>query len=310
MKKRLAWIIRVVVTVGALVWIARRVDLAAAQQAMVRIPVYAFALAVALVAGNVVAGAVRWRMLMHAYGATRIPGLAALIRMYFVAFFYNNYLPGAVAGDVARGVITRDAFGEEGTTGALATVLVERALGLFGLFALLAIGLVTTPGALDRRVLWWWTVLGSLGSLALVAGIPLARTLGSKLPAKLARIAAKLPSLRSGRAFGEAIALAVVTQAMIAAAGWILLVQLAPIAPTASLLVIPLAAATAFLPITVGGAGAREAVYVGLCGSLFGMPEADALAASLGLWLAHLLVGAAGGLSQLLGAKPAPRDAH
>lgn len=303
MKKRLAWIIRMLVTIGALVWIALRVDLGAAQRAMTRIPVYAFALAVALVAGNVVAGAVRWRVLMRAYGATRIPGLPALIRMYFVAFFYNNYLPGAVAGDVARGVITRDAFGEEGATGALATVLVERALGLFGLFALLAVGLVTTPGALDRRVLWWWTVLGSLGSLALVAGIPLARTIGARLPARLAGIAAKLPSLRSGPAFGEAILLSVATQALIAAAGWVLLVQLAPIAPTASLLVIPLAAATAFLPITVGGAGAREAVYVGLCGSLFGMPEADALAASLGLWLAHLLVGALGGLSQLLGAK-------
>ncbi|HEY0191998.1 MAG TPA: lysylphosphatidylglycerol synthase transmembrane domain-containing protein [Kofleriaceae bacterium] len=306
MKKRLGWILRVVITVGALVWIARRVDLGAARHAMARIPVYALLLAIALVAGNVVAGAVRWRVLMRAYGATRIPGLAALVRMYFAAFFYNNYLPGAVAGDVARGVITRDAFGEEGATGALATVLVERALGLFGLFALLAIGLCTTPGALDRRGLWWWTVLGSLGSLALVAGIPLARTIGSKLPARIARIAGKLPSLRSGRAFAEAIALSVATQALIAAAGWVLLVQLAPIAPTASLLVIPLAAATAFLPITVGGAGAREAVYVGLCGSLFGMPEADALAASLGLWLAHLVVGAAGGISQLLG-RSAPR---
>ena len=29
------------------------------------------------------------------------------------------------------------------------------------------------------------------------------------------------------------------------------------------------------------------------------MPEADALAASLGLWLAHLAVGAAGGALQL-----------
>jgi uncharacterized membrane protein YbhN (UPF0104 family) len=62
---------------------------------------------------------------------------------------------------------------------------------------------------------------------------------------------------------------------------------------------VPLAAATAFLPITVGGAGARETVYVALCGQLFGMPPADALAASLGLWLAHLVVGAAGGVAQL-----------
>ena len=67
----------------------------------------------------------------------------------------------------------------------------------------------------------------------------------------------------------------------------------------ASLLIVPLAAATTFLPITVGGAGAREAVYIALGASLFHMPETDAVAASLALWLAHLVTGACGGLAQL-----------
>jgi glycosyltransferase 2 family protein len=96
-----------------------------------------------------------------------------------------------------------------------------------------------------------------------------------------------------------AIALSIATQALVAAAGWVVLDALAPIGIASSLLVVPLAAATAFLPITVGGAGAREAVYVALCGALFAMPQADALAASLGLWLAHLIVGAAGAVAQL-----------
>ena len=39
--------------------------------------------------------------------------------------------------------------------------------------------------------------------------------------------------------------------------------------------------------------------YVALCGRLFGMPVGDALAASLGLWLAHLVVGGLGGLAQI-----------
>src|SRR6185295_1603734 len=105
-------------------------------------------------------------------------------------------------------------------------VLVERALGLFGLFALLAAGLVATGGDLDRGALWWWTVLGSLGSLALIAAIPLARQLGPRLPARLARVAGKLPALRDGRSFAVAIALSVATQGLVAAAGWILLAQL------------------------------------------------------------------------------------
>jgi uncharacterized membrane protein YbhN (UPF0104 family) len=283
--KRWGWLLRWGGTAAGIGYVVHVVDFAKAREAFSRISLAAIVLAIGLVALNVVAGAARWRALLVAYGANSRPSLPRATALYFISFFYNNYLPGAVAGDVGRGVVTRDAFTGEGATGALAVVLVERALGLFGLFALLAAGLIATRGALDSQVLWWWTVLGGLGSFALVAMIPLARKLGPHLPARLARVAGKLPALHDGRAFAAAVALSVATQALIALAG--------------SLLVVPLAAATTFLPITVGGAGAREAVYVALCGRLFGMPEADALAASLGLWLAHLIVGAAGGAAQL-----------
>ncbi len=291
-------------TAAGLAWIALTVDLGEARVALARIPWTVFAVASLLVAANVVAGAVRWRLLMAAYGATRIPRLGRLVYLYFVAFFYNNYLPGAVAGDVGRGVVTHDAFEGEGATGALAVVLVERAQGLFGLFALLAVGLVAAGGSIDTGSLWWWTVLGCTGSCALVGTIPLARRLAPFLPLPLAKIANRLPALHEVRGFLLALGLSVVTQALIALAGWYLLAALGPIDLGASLLVVPLAAATTFLPITVGGAGAREAVYVALCGRLFGMPEADALAASLGLWFAHLAVGLAGGAAQLVVRKP------
>ena len=299
MKVRLGFVLRVLGTAAGLAYIATRVDLGDARTALGKIPYATFAAAIALVATNVVVGAVRWRVLMRAYGATAIPGLPRLVYLYFVAFFYNNYLPGAVAGDVGRGVVTREAFGDQGAASALAVVLVERALGLFALFALLAIGLATAGDAIDTRDLWWWTALGCAGSCVLVAGIAGARRLAPYLPQVLAKPAARLPTLRDRGAFAVAALLSLVTQALIAGAGWLLLAALAPIDLAASLLVVPLAAATTFLPITVGGAGAREAVYVALCGRLFGMPEADALAASLGLWLAHLLVGGAGGLAQL-----------
>jgi hypothetical protein len=147
--------------------------------------------------------------------------------------------------------------------------------------------------------LWLWTVLGSTGALVAVALIPVGKRLAPHLPGPFGRLAAKLPALVDGRAFVVAIGLSIVTQLFVAAAGWALLAALAPIGLGDSLLVVPLAAATAFLPITVGGAGAREAVYVALCGRLFHLPEAEALAASLGLWLAHLIVAGFGGFAQL-----------
>lgn len=299
-------VLRLAGTIGGLAWIASRVDLDAAGDALGRIPIATFALAIGLVALNVVAGALRWAVLLRAYGAAQIPPRSRLVYLYFVAFFYNNYLPGAVAGDVGRGIVTRDAFGE-GATGSLAVVLVERALGLFALFALLAIGLVGAPAGIDSGSLWIWTALGVVGSIVLVVALPVGKRLAPYLPGPLARIAGKLPAIVNTRAFIAAIAYSIATQALIAIAGWTLLDALGGITLTASLLVVPLAAATTFLPITVGGAGAREAVYVALCGRLFGMPEADALAASLGLWLAHLAVGAAGGLAQLSGARRASR---
>ncbi len=300
MPRRLGLVLRLAGTCLGLAWIALAVDLRAAQGALARIPVATAALAFALIAVNVAAGALRWKTVLRAYGATRIPSNGRLTYLYFVSFFYNNFLPGAVAGDVGRGVVTHDAFDGEGTTGAMAVVLVERALGLCGLFVLLAVGLALAGGAIDTGSLWFWTVLGTVGSCALVAAIPVARHLARWLPRPLAKIASRLPALHDRRAFAVAIVLSVATQLAVALAGWVILASLGPITFRGSLLVVPLAAATAFLPITVGGAGAREAVYVALCGRLFGMAQADALAASLGLWFAHLGVGLVGGAAQLV----------
>ncbi len=300
MARRLGLVLRVLGTAGGLVWIATHVDLAQARGTLGRIPYATFALAAALVALNVAVGALRWRALLRAYGATRIPPLVRLVTLYFVAFFYNNYLPGAVAGDVGRGVVTRAAFEDEGAVGALAVVLVERALGLFALFALLAVGLVVTRGTIDAGSLWWWTALGSAGSCAVVAALPALRRLAPYLPRPLRKIAGRFPGLGDPGAFVVALALSLITQLLVAVAGWVLLAALGPIDFGSSLLVVPLAAATTFLPITVGGAGAREAVYIALCGTLFGMPAHDALAASLGLWFAHLGVGAIAGVGSLV----------
>jgi len=292
--------LRVLGTGAGLAYIATRVNPDEAKAALGRIPVGAFAAAIFLVALNVVAGAIRWRVLMRAYGATAIPRLPRALYLYFVAFFYNNYLPGAVAGDVGRGVVTRDAFATEGATGALAVVLVERALGLFALFALLAVGIATAGRGIDTRDLWLWTALGCGGSIVLVLGIAGARRLAPRLPGFLATRAAKLPELVDRRAFAVAVLWSLATQALTALAGWELLAGIASIGVGASLLLVPLAAATTFLPISVGGAGFREGVYIALGGRLFGLSAADALAASLGFWFAHLVVAAGGGIAQLV----------
>ena len=298
--QRYGWLLRWLGTAAGIAYIATLIEPGEVQAAFGKISPAAWLAAIALVGVNVVIGAARWRAVLAAYGALTRPDLWRATQLYFISFFYNNYLPGAVAGDVVRGVITRDVFGERGATAGLAVVLVERALGLFGVFLLLAIGLVAAGESLDTGSLWIWSALGIAGSFALVLALPFARRLGRFLPGKLRTIAERVPALSSVPQFALAAVQSVATQVCIALAGFVLLHAIEPdVDLGASLLIVPLAAATTFLPITVGGAGAREAVYVTLGASLFGMTRSDALAASLALWLAHLINGAVGGVVQL-----------
>jgi uncharacterized membrane protein YbhN (UPF0104 family) len=299
--RRYGWLVRWLGTAAGIAYVATLIDLDEVAAAAAKISVGAWLAAIALVGLNVVIGAARWRSVLAAYGALARPDLWRATQLYFVAFFYNNYLPGAVTGDVVRGVVARDVFGERGATAGLAVVLVERALGLLGVFLMLAIGVAAARDALDTGSLGVWCALGIAGSLALVLALPFARRLAPLLPRQLRTIAERVPALASPGAFVGAAVQSVLTQVCIALAGYVLLHAIEPrVDLGASLLIVPLAAATTFLPITVGGAGAREAVYVTLGASLFHMARADALAASLALWLAHLINGAIGGVIQLV----------
>lgn len=298
--QRWRWVAPWAGTAIALACIAGMIDPYAVRTAFVRIPAAWLAAACGLVALNVVAGAVRWQVALRAYGADRVPSLATATRLYFIAFFYNNYLPGAVAGDVVRGAVAHEVFAGRGPTAGLAVVLVERALGLFALFVLLACGLVFNGGVLHTNHYAIWTGIGLAFSTGLVLALPVARRLAPHLPGKIGEYAARVPELSSWSAFAITGLLSLVTQALVTLAGWVLLRSLVPVTLGQALLIIPLAAATTFIPITVGGAGARELVYVVLGRTMLHLDNEDALAASLALWLAHLAVGGIGGVIQLV----------
>ena len=118
--QRWGWIIRWLGTFAGIAYVASLIDIDDVKGAFGRIEMGALLLAILLVALNVVAGALRWRVLLTAYGADTRPSLPRAVQLYFVSFFYNNFLPGAVAGDVVRGVVTRNAFGDRGATAGLA----------------------------------------------------------------------------------------------------------------------------------------------------------------------------------------------
>ncbi len=293
--------LQILVSVAAFAYVLSGTDLGQLLEAAQSVPPTAIAIAIALTAGNLTIGAERWRLLLLAYGATSLPSRKELIRLYFVGYFYNTFVPGGVGGDIVRGVVSRQAFGEAGVGKALTVVLVERVLGLVGLLAVVALALAGDPPE-ELASLVPLSALGLIAALAGVAALAMAQRLSPRLPEPLASLAEKLPAFQKPAPFGAALALSLVTHSVVALSGYALLKALVPsLSLAATLIIVPTAMATAFLPITVAGAGTREAALVYLATRLTDANDAQATAASLMLFATTLLVGAIGGLMQSKG---------
>jgi uncharacterized membrane protein YbhN (UPF0104 family) len=307
--------LRAGVTVLAFAWVLGRVDMRAVGEALARVPLHALAAALALTLVNVAGlGTLRWRALLASYGAPCPPPLAVLAQLNLIGWFYNTWLPGGVGGDVVRGVASRRAFGDEedvagGATRGVAVVFVERTLGLVGLLvlsggaALLSLGSESRTAGLAPGLLAW-SALGVGAGIAAIAALALGRWIAGRLPGRLAQIARSLPAIVAPLPFALACGISVAIHALVALLGHLVIASLDPgVALAASLLCVPIAMATQFLPITIGGAGAREMAFAVLYGAI-GVAEADAVAASLVVFFAQLAIGAIGGLLPMPAAGP------
>lgn len=296
--RAIAWlIVRVGVGVGALWWTLSRVALDDMAAAAREVTALAATLALALFFANLAVGAVRWRVLMRAYGATAAPSIAFLARVYLVGIFYNTFLPGNVGGDVLRGHVTRRAF--PGLVGAYVIVVVERVFGLAGLLLLAASVLLFHPiGGVSG--LEWLAAVGVAGALAAAAAPVFARRLAPRLPKRLGSLAGALPRLERPSLLLIVLALSVGTQTVVAITGHLLVDAIDPsVALVDSLVLVPVALAAIYFPATVAGLGVREAAFVFLFTGV-GVARADATAASLAFLAVQLVVAAVGGILHVL----------
>ena len=82
----------------------------------------------------------RWGVLLEAQGL-HFP-LRRLTSSFFVATFFNNFLPSNIGGDVIRIADTAPAAGSR--TRAATVVLIDRGMGLLGLVLIAAVGATLT----------------------------------------------------------------------------------------------------------------------------------------------------------------------
>ncbi|MBW2380670.1 MAG: flippase-like domain-containing protein, partial [Deltaproteobacteria bacterium] len=100
---------RITVTIGAVAYLASRVEPRDVLDAFQRLSLGAALTAITVVVVGLLCGMIRWRMLLRAYGAIDIPPWPRVAHLYLVGHFYNTYAPGGVGGDVIRGVASRKA---------------------------------------------------------------------------------------------------------------------------------------------------------------------------------------------------------
>jgi uncharacterized membrane protein YbhN (UPF0104 family) len=286
--------------VAAFAFILSRQPWATLEADLARVSPGRFVLACVLLFVCLVVATLRWHLLLRAYGASRIPPLATLLRVYWVGYSVNTFMPGGVGGDVLRGLVLRRSFAHGGATSGMTIVVVERALGLLGVVGVFSLAAPFGAGEAIRRQFLPYCVLGLLATSAMVAGVALGRRLSRHAPLRIARLLSQLPELQRPLPFVGACALSLATQVLVALSSHVLLASIEPDARLVdSLIATPAAAGAALLPISVAGAGPRDLVLVTLYTAL-GVPAAAAVATTFAVLIATWVVAGLGALSQLL----------
>ena len=227
-----------------------------------RLDPWAFVKAEAVLAGGLVLLAIRWRLLLAAAGVSL--GWGRSIRLVFVGYFFNLFLPTSVGGDVVRvlGVGQGARLSVVGSS-----VLVERFLGFA---CLLTIGLVasfTVPTLSVARNALLVAAAAFAGGTALLLFLPLPNWDGKgrvgRVVGGLRRTALEFRGYGfhpGALAAGAGLSLA--WQLVLVYANVLLSEGLGGVATTRSLLgLVPVVQAVTMIPVSFGGLGVREMGY-------------------------------------------------
>ncbi len=249
----------------------------------------------------------RWGLLLSAQGV-HVPA-RTLTGSFLVATFFNNFLPSNIGGDVIR--VADTARPAQSRTLAATVVLMDRGLGLLGLFlvAAAAATIAVREGMPAGPVPGWvlWTVFAA-GSLAAIPLLLAPRLLGVML-APLRRLHPEWIGPRLERALEVLVRFKETPTALAGCFSGAVLVQALLVAFYAAVahaigvhvspwhlaVVVPVSFLVQMIPLSLNGFGLREATFSFYFARL-GLPIEAALVISLlgaGLVMLFSLSGAA-----------------
>lgn len=259
-------------------------------------------LALGLYVLAVATNALKWHILLRAQGIP-VP-LKAVTSYTFVGFFFNNFLPANIGGDVMRGFEL--ARYTERSAEAAVSVIIDRIIGLAAFMftavvaALIAVNVIPpdqfAQDSEAARNLFLVEVVALVGMLGITAGFVVllshrlrklaGRLFELKLLAPLAplyqRISAAFEAYRHQyRAIFWAFGVGVITVLLTGVVDVAIVAGLNGfISPIYIFLFNPIIAVSLIAPISIGGLGAMSALYVYFYG-LVGVPQTLAFALSL-----------------------------
>jgi glycosyltransferase 2 family protein len=292
-------LVRLAITAAILFYLSTKIDMAAAARGVASISLPHLALVLVLVAIDRSVMILRWILLLRSSGIGI--SIAQASRLFLVSSFVGSFLPAGVGADAARayGLAQHTTTGSE----ALASVAVDRLLGILSLVAMAVVGLIAwgPRGAEDWRIAASVAVLAA-ATVSVFWADPLVRALvpvehhGGPLARRLLRATAAVSRYRNHRgALVHVMAWSIVVQLLRVTQAYVLGLGLGLPVPFAYyLLFMPFALLLLLLPISVSGFGLPQGGIIWLL-QPYGIPAETSFAFSTLI----VLTGLAGNLPGL-----------
>jgi len=254
----------------------------------------------------------RWKILLAAQGIQMT--FRKTMMLYFVGQFFSSFMPGATSGDLFKAFYIAKESGTQKTE-AVATVFIDRIIGLMSLILLTSIitllrldFFLSTPQTKGVMIFNVILLIGLICGMAVVFGqnifekIPLFRKLEEKTA--LGKIISKLYKafqicVKSPAVLAKTVGLSMLNHVVFVFCAVFIGKSIGINVPALDYLtVFPIINAVAAIPITPGGLGTRDAAAVFMLG-LLGVAEPLALSISILVYLATLFWSCVGGVVYL-----------
>ncbi len=304
--KKAVIIFKVILTVALIAFLLKRVDMGEVLSLIKQVKVEYLFLSGILYIFFMLVAAYRWQCLLNIQ-KIKI-GLGKVIRLTFMGYFFNNFLPTTVGGDVVKGyLVSRDT---KKVAESYVSILMDRVTGLGGLVLLAVLVILFIPTvSINRNIIYLvWGCFVCFVVLLIIS------TVGGKFFGKklgwLKRLARKLKiEDKITKVYNifythkeykgvlvKTIFLSLIIQVTFIFINY-LLVRGLPLNRDIPIgyffIYTPTIALISSLPVTINGIGVRENLYVEFFGGILGKDAAGSLSILLllFLWAAGLIGG-------------------